>query len=304
MVQIKEDGILGILAGKLHINSGSSDLVAVIGFENPDKIVNVPFSFSPFKNNVEKINFEEPLYAVNFEMEKFLEHSGLTSKDLAEAIVISKSKASRNPRASFKNKVTVEQVLNSEKILSPISIMDISPKQTGAACVLIASQELAEKINQVNNWVTGISWSHEENSSILKNDDISIPQYFVNIFNNAREQAKIEDLLNDIHLIEVEDSYSFQLLQYLTAMGFTDRNKPIEFIQNKIPNVNPSGGSIGMGDISYSNSLVKITEAVLQLNNMAMENQVEGKLTTALIQSATPLPKRSAGVVIIGREKI
>ena len=71
---------------------------------------------------------------------------GTTRRQLAEVAVKNHANGSLNPLAQFPMKVTAEQVMESVMVADPLRILDCSPITDGAAAVVLAPLELAQKI--------------------------------------------------------------------------------------------------------------------------------------------------------------
>src|SRR3990167_3318980 len=74
-------------------------------------------------------------------MQKF----GTTEEQLASVAVKNHKNAVHNPYAQFRNEVTLEQVMKSGYVASPLKLLDCSPITDGAAAVILASEEYVKK---------------------------------------------------------------------------------------------------------------------------------------------------------------
>ena len=52
----------------------------------------------------------------------------------------------KNSHAQFKKEITVEKVLSSFMVASPLQLLDCCPFSDGAAALIIASEEVAKKL--------------------------------------------------------------------------------------------------------------------------------------------------------------
>jgi acetyl-CoA C-acetyltransferase len=53
--------------------------------------------------------------------------------------------AMHNPKAHYRKPVTVEQVMSAPRVAEPLGVLDSTPTTDGAAAVIVASREWAEK---------------------------------------------------------------------------------------------------------------------------------------------------------------
>lgn len=76
---------------------------------------------------------------------EYTDRTGATVDDLADVAVKSREYAAHNPRAQFRKPVTREEVLASRIISEPLTLMMCSPIGDGAAAVVVADAEFAQK---------------------------------------------------------------------------------------------------------------------------------------------------------------
>ena len=80
---------------------------------------------------------------------------GTTSEQLAEIAVAIRHHASMNPEALFRNPITVEEVVNSRMISSPLHLPDCCIITDGGGAVVVASAEVARNCRHAPVWVLG-----------------------------------------------------------------------------------------------------------------------------------------------------
>jgi len=80
---------------------------------------------------------------------------GTTEEQLAMVGVKNHTHASKNPNAHFQRGATLEQVLGSRMISSPLRLFMCSPITDGAAAVLVASEERARALTDTPVWIRG-----------------------------------------------------------------------------------------------------------------------------------------------------
>lgn len=299
-IKINEDGIFGLLTGLIQIISEIHDSVMVVGYGGaldatkpslpPSNLVN-SFQDESFKTN--------PLFIAALEMERYLQASRTKYSHCAEVVVKSKENAMKNPRAFFGTKISLNQVLNSEMLSSPLSTMDVSPWINGAFAIILASKELTKKLGRNPVWIAGFAWGSDKGECLWTNEAIGWPAYIEKLTERVFTQANIKEPLNEINLLEIEDTYSYQVLQNLEATGMAQKGDAVKLFEANVPAINPSGGCLGMGNPFSAKGLMKVVECVLQLRKQAEGNQLEGHLETALIQSSYSLPSRSGGILIL-----
>src|SRR5207249_10213262 len=80
---------------------------------------------------------------------------GTTEEQLAMVGVKNHTHASKNPNAHFQRGATLEQVLGSRMISSPLRLSMCSPIADGAAAVMVASEERARALTDTPVWIRG-----------------------------------------------------------------------------------------------------------------------------------------------------
>ncbi|MFN3528000.1 MAG: beta-ketoacyl synthase N-terminal-like domain-containing protein, partial [Candidatus Altarchaeaceae archaeon] len=73
---------------------------------------------------------------------------GTTREQLAMVAVKNHHNAMMNPYAQFHQEITIEDVINSSPVATPLNLLDCSPITDGAAAIVLASEEKAKKISK------------------------------------------------------------------------------------------------------------------------------------------------------------
>src|SRR5438552_310153 len=71
---------------------------------------------------------------------------GTTEEDMARVAVQNHENALLNPKAHLKKKITVEDVMKSTMVSSPLKMFDACPFSDGASAALVATREVAERL--------------------------------------------------------------------------------------------------------------------------------------------------------------
>ncbi len=93
--------------------------------------------------------------------------------------------------------------------------------------------------------------------------------------------AGIHDPLQQIHVAEVYDAFSYMELMWMEGLGFCDHGKAGAMVDSGLTEmngaypVNPSGGVLSSHAVQVAD-LARIAEAVLQLRDEAGSRQVDG----------------------------
>ena len=208
-------------------------------------------------------------------MQKF----GTTSEQLAAAAVKNHRNAKNNPLAHFRSELTIEQVLKSPMIASPLHILDCCPLSDGAAAVVVTSAEIAKEFTDTPVYINATAQASDF-LALSDRNELTTFESTVTASRNAYQQAKLEP--KDIDLCEVHDCFTIAELLAIEDLGFCDKGKSGPAteegeteIGGRIP-INPSGGLKAGGHPVGATGIKQIYEIVQQLRGEAGKRQVNG----------------------------
>jgi len=229
------------------------------------------------------------------EMGAFLEVSGFGLADCDAVIENSRRRGTANPLASFGSKRRRGVSQGSGVLSSPLRKADKASYADAAIVVVLASKEWARKNDKRLVSVDGVAWG----SSLpwFDGGEAALAEYARDSFGRAAGQAELKRGLGSLDLIEIDDTYSFKLLQHLVSLS-QDRREAARVLGGQGPMLNPSGGSLAVGNLIEASALHRLYEAVLQLRGEAGKRQVNGA-KRALVQSWRGVPTATGGVAIL-----
>ncbi len=268
------DFLQGLATAAMMIQAGLFKVVAV---ESHSKASNVKsleevhsFALDPMLNRPLKMSAN---FVAGLEMRRYMHDAGLSEENCAEVVVRAKRQAMKNPAAAWALNITSKDVLSSEAVSLPLRELDISPAADGAVVVILASEDFAKK-NRPNKpvWLKGIGWCSDTPG--LETRDWSDAAYARLASERAFKMAGISDPLKDIDVFEIDDTYSYKLLQHADALLFKKAGDS-KTKWNELP-LNPSGGSLGYGNLFEANGGIKLYEICSQLRGIAGATQLSG----------------------------
>jgi acetyl-CoA C-acetyltransferase len=277
------NGLHGIVNAYMQICTGLIDIALV---ESHSKISDVlslnsilELGFDPLYNRL-GVN---PHFIAGLEMNRFLYENKLKREDCADVVIKNKRNALSNPLACYSGSLKVEDVLSSEIISYPLTKLDISqPADACTVVILASSAKVRNKERAV--WIRGVGWCNEPFSLEMRN--LALASYAQKSAQQAYKTAKIST--RDIHLAEVDDTYSYKELQHVKALSL-NRDTP----------VNISGGSLGIGYTFDNSGLLRLGEIITQLRGEAGKRQLK-KAELGIVQAWRGIPTNSGAVVILG----
>lgn len=138
-------GMSAVLTAWTHIASGMFDVVLVAGADR----VSESGSAQSVLNKMWDVGYERPLPLNTITMlalsaARYMYLYDSTEEDMARVSVKNRYHASLNPYAHLRDRITIEEVLNSRQLAWPIKLGDACPASTGAAGVVLVSERYAK----------------------------------------------------------------------------------------------------------------------------------------------------------------
>ena len=270
---------MAVRMGFLEIASGISDIVLAGGVEKMNDGADVTFALSTAADQeyevYQGITFPG-LYAMI--ARAHMNRYGTTRDQLAQVAVKNHFNGSMNPNAQFPRKVTLEQVKNAVLVADPLTVLDSSPVSDGGACVILASEEVAKKLQKPLVKIIG-SGVGTDTLALHQRDDITR----LNAVKVSAERAfKMAGVgLSDIDLAEVHDCFTIAEICILEELGFAEKGKGGLFTEQghtaltgKIP-INTSGGLKSKGHPVGATGAAQVVEIVEQLTGKSGERQIK-----------------------------
>jgi len=103
---------------------------------------------------------------------KYMHKYGVPHEALAEFPVLCHENALDNPKAQFRKRITVSDVLQSPMVADPLRLLDCSGIGDGAAVLLLASSDVAKKFTDTPVEITGSAVS-SDTLSLYQRPDIT-----------------------------------------------------------------------------------------------------------------------------------
>ncbi|OGO44539.1 MAG: propanoyl-CoA acyltransferase [Chloroflexi bacterium RBG_16_58_8] len=192
-------------------------------------------------------------------------------EQMARVSIQSYKHGSVNPRAQFFGKnaeMTVEKVLGSFMVSSPLTLHDCCPFSDGAAAVVLASEKVAKKLTPKPVYLTGAGQS---SCGPLGNQSDYLPRIRSREISSQQAYDMAGVKPQDIDLCELHDCFSIASLIAAESLGFFDYGKAGEAwergqsdIGGKVA-INPSGGLKSKGHPIGATGAGQVYEVVKQL---------------------------------------
>jgi acetyl-CoA C-acetyltransferase len=284
-------GVFGPIAGWWHVASGLFDTCMVVAEEKMSPLHPHPqYAFwSIFDHTLERPLGVTLLWIFALEMRRYMQVYGIKEEDIALVAVKNKLNALDHPCAQLGAKITVDDVMRSEKLVWPVKRYDVSPPSDGACAVVLASEEVARKYTDDPVWIDGVGWNVD--TQYWTNRDLCYPEYLERAARMAYKMARIEDPRKDLDFAEVYDPFDYKELHHLEGLMLADKGGAARMTREGVTKrdgdfpVNPSGGLLGVGNPIAAAGLMKVCEVFWQLRGEAGKRQVKKEVSRGLAQA-------------------
>ncbi len=275
--KVAMDSAQAVYYATIQILSGHYDVVLVVSHCKESQACRSVIENAAFDPLYQRIIGFDFLAAAALQARRYMYKYGITEAQCAKAAVKNLKNAQKNPYAQRSMVVTVEQVLNSPLLASPIHQLETKPQSDGACAVILAGEEKARQITDKPVWVRGLGNCYD--GYYLGDRDLADCQSLIIAAQRAYKMAGIKNPLRQVDVAEVSEEYAHQELLWYEGLGFCDRgdggkliSRGVTEIGGKLP-VNPSGGVLA-GNPTTVAGMVRVAEAALQLRGEAGERQV------------------------------
>jgi acetyl-CoA C-acetyltransferase len=198
---------------------------------------------------------------------------GTTEEDLALVAVKNHKYGSMNPIAHLQNRITVDDVLNSMVIASPLKLYDCCPLTDGASALVLVSEEKVRELKiETPVWVAGIGYS-SGTANLSKRTNFVGLEASVLASQRAYQAAGITP--NQVDFAEVHDCFTIAEIMAYEDVGFCGRGEGVKLLRDgqteiggKIP-VNMDGGLKAKGHPIGTTGCAMMYELAKQLRGEA-----------------------------------
>jgi acetyl-CoA acetyltransferase len=200
---------------------------------------------------------------------------GTTPEQLAEIAVAARRWAQLNPKAWARDKLTIEDVLQSRMICDPLHRLDCCLVTDGGGALVLTTAERAKDARKRAIRVLGAGESHTH-WHIAQMPDLTVSAGVV----SGREAFEMAGITpKDVDVLEPYDSFTITVLMALEDLGFCAKGEGGPFVYGG--RLGPGGALPSMtmgGGLSYNHpgalGLLLLVEAVRQLRSEADKRQV------------------------------
>ncbi|MDE0661628.1 MAG: thiolase [Gammaproteobacteria bacterium] len=232
---------------------------------------------------------------------RYMKRYGMTHEQLAMVAVVQREWAGMNPRASYRDPITVDDVLNSRMIAYPFHLLECCLVTDGGGALILTSAERAADFPNKPVYILG-SGESVETPMVSQMKDLTSSQAFRIAGSEAMRSAGINH--GDVDHMMVYDAFAHLPIWGLEDLGFCGRGEAPAFIEDG--NTRP-GGTLPLntngGGLSYMHSgmygMYALQESVRQMRGTAPA-QVPGAAVSLCLGVGGMFA--ASGCIVMGNE--
>jgi acetyl-CoA acetyltransferase len=206
---------------------------------------------------------------------RHMERYGTTSEQLGAIAVGQRQWASRNPRAQFREPITLTDHQRSRWVVEPLHLLDCCMVSNGAVAVIVTAAERASSLRQPPVHLWGTAQSHP-GYSMASGCDFGLVSGAADAGPRAMAMAGISPA--DVDVCELYDCYTYTAMLTLEDYGFCAKGEGGPFAASGA--LAPGGAlptNTGGGQLSgyYLWGMTPLAEAIIQARGQGGERQVD-----------------------------
>jgi acetyl-CoA acetyltransferase len=221
-----------------------------------------------------------PLGAYALAAQRHMAVFGTTPEQLARIAVDTRLWASKNPKAWFRDPITIDDVLESPMIASPLHLLDCCLVTDGGGALVVTGVDRAADCKKQPVYILGWGESHDH-AMISQMPDLTSTSA-------SRSSSRAFEMAGlgpgDIDVLELYDSFTITVLLALEDLGYCAKGEGGPFVEDG--KLGPGGSlptNTSGGGLSYCHpgmfGIFLLIEAVRQLRGECGERQVVGAST-------------------------
>ena len=271
-------GGMAVYCAVKDVATGTVDVSIAVGTENHSLTRQAGTTFAAAGGDIETM--QGVVFTGKYAMRanRYMYETDATPEDLAKVTVKNRRHATHNPHAWFKGEITVEEVLNSRMVASPLTLQMCCGISDGAGAVVVCSKEMTKKLGiekpvKVSGAVVSSGPYHNKPRD-LTGDDIT---------EMAAERLYEESGIGpeDVDIVELHDAFSIAEILYYEVLGLCKKGEGIKFLRDGESTyggkcvVSPRGGMLSYGHPVGASGAAQIAACVKQMRGECDGYQVE-----------------------------
>ena len=208
----------------------------------------------------------------------YIHEFSATEEDFAQVAVKNHENGLLNPKAHLRKKITVDDVMSSAVVASPLKLYDCCPFSDGASAVILCSEKFAKEHG--GNYIEVLGSGRGGSPAALQGREhlTTIPSTKI-AAEAAYKMAGITP--KDVDFAEVHDCFTIAEIVDSEDLGFFEKGKGVQAVRegktklNSEISINPSGGLKSKGHPIGATGVGQVVEVFDQLTGKAGERTVK-----------------------------
>jgi len=214
---------------------------------------------------------------------RYMKTYGVTHEQMAQVAVVQREWAAKNPRAAFKDPITIDDVLNSKMIAYPFRLLQCCLVTDGGGALILTSSDRAKDFPTKPCYILGTGES-VETTMVSQMEDFTSSRAFRVAGPEAFRMAGIKHA--DVDHLMIYDAFAHLPMYGLEDLGFVKRGEGKDFIWER--NTAPGGKlpiNTNGGGLSYTHTgmygMFALQESVRQVRGTAPAQVPNVKISVA-----------------------
>lgn len=202
---------------------------------------------------------------------RYLHETGAREEELAALAVLMRRHAAAHPDAQLRQPITIQDVMASKPVASPLKLLDCCPISDGAAAIIVSAEPGHKAAIQVIG--TGEAHTHQHVSEMPGDLGLGAKIASGRAFEAAGRRPA------DMQLLGIYDSFTPTLAIFLESLGFSGRGQAGRDaaagafnLTGPLP-LNPHGGLLSFGHPGVAGFMAHVVEVVRQMRGEAGPTQ-------------------------------
>ena len=257
----------------IAVGAGLCDIALAVGVEKLSAKARAPML--RVSDSLEGLAGFTPVGMWAMRAKRHMREFGTTLDQLALVAIKNRKNGSLNPRAHYKDLMTLEDVRSSPILCEPLRLYDSCPTTDGAAAAVLCTEKVAKQIGAKLIYVAAAAL---QSGTYEDKRNIAVNQIEKAVSQEAYKAAGIGP--EDLDFAEVHDCFTIAEIVRCENLGFCPQGGGGNFVESgmtqlggKFP-INPSGGLLSKGHPMAATGIAQVAEIVWQFRGEAGQRQV------------------------------
>jgi benzoylsuccinyl-CoA thiolase BbsB subunit len=260
------------------VATGFTEISLAVGCENHTLHMKTGTALAPAMTDIETMHGAVMTGKYALRAQRYMYETGATIEDLALITVKNRRHAKNNPLAWFRGDISVEEVVNSRVVASPLTLQQCCGIADGAGAVVVCSEEMVRKLGiekpiKIAGTVVRSGPYHNRPRDITGDDITEATAH------QLYEETGIGP--QDVDIIELHDAFTIAELLYYECLGLCGKGEGLKFLRDGQAThggqcvVSPRGGMLSYGHPMGASGAAQIAACVKQMRNQCDGYQVD-----------------------------